>query len=116
MATIESFQARLRMEFQEAIKKVLAEGDLPTPPEGEALFTTIENLALAAGDAASLEFFAQQLPKGVDGPPQCPHCGGAGQHSKERERVLKTRRGLQTPLSEPQCYCPGCRRAFFPSV
>ncbi len=116
MATIESFQARLRAEFQESIKKVIAEGDLPPPVEGEPLFTTIENLALAAGDAASLEWLSQQLPKEVEAPPKCPHCGEVAQYCKERERTLETRRGLQAPLSEPQCYCPGCRRAFFPSV
>jgi hypothetical protein len=116
MATIESLQARLRAEVQESIKKIIAEGNLPAPVEGEPLFTTIENLALAAGDAVSLEWLAQQMPKGVDAPPECPHCGGPGQYSKERERTLETRRGLQAPLSEPECYCPGCRRAFFPSV
>jgi hypothetical protein len=116
MATIESFQSRLRVAFRESLEKVIAEGDLPTPPEGEALFTAIENLALAAGDAASLEWLALQTPKGVEGPPLCPHCGEVGLHDKERERVLETRRGLQAPLSEPQCYCTGCRRSFFPSV
>ena len=29
---------------------------------------------------------------------------------------LQSRRGLDVPLSEQECYCPGCRRAFFPSV
>jgi penicillin-binding protein 1A len=33
-----------------------------------------------------------------------------------RERTVQTRRGLDVPLSEAECYCPGCRRAFFPSV
>jgi hypothetical protein len=29
---------------------------------------------------------------------------------------VQTRRGLEVPLSEQECYCPGCRRAFFPSI
>jgi hypothetical protein len=50
------------------------------------------------------------------GPPHCPHCGFAGQRIKQRDRTVQTRHGLEVPLSEQECYCPGCRRAFFPSV
>ena len=49
MATIEQFQGRLRLAVREALQKVLADGDLPEAEEGEARFTTIETLALAAG-------------------------------------------------------------------
>jgi hypothetical protein len=116
MATIEQFQERLRLAVREALQKVLTEGDLPEAEEGEARFTTIETLALAAGDAISLEVFEQQLAESGMGPPHCPHCGFEGQRSKQRERTVQTRRGLEVPLSEQECYCPGCRRAFFPSV
>ena len=116
MANIEQFQGRLRQAVREALQKVLAEGDLPEPQEGEARFTTIETLALAAGDAVSLEVFEQQLAESGMGPPHCPHCGFEGQRTKKRDRTVKTRRGLDVPLTEQECYCPGCRRAFFPSV
>lgn len=116
MATIEQFQERLRRVVREALQKVLAEGDLPEVEEGEAKFTTIETLALAAGDAVSLEVFEQQLAESGMGPPHCPRCGFAGQRVKQRERTVQTRRGLDVPLHEQECYCPGCRRAFFPSV
>jgi len=116
MATIEQFQERLRRAVREALQKVLADGDLPEAAEGEAGFTTIETLALAAGDAVSLEVFEQQLAEGGMGPPHCPRCGFEGKHIRQRDRTLQTRRGLDVPLSEPECYCPGCRRAFFPSV
>jgi hypothetical protein len=53
MATMEQFQERLRRAVREALQNVLAEGDLPETQEGEARFTTIETLALAAGDAIS---------------------------------------------------------------
>jgi hypothetical protein len=115
MATSEQFQERLRRAVREAVQKCLAEGDLPTVPEGEAGFTTIERLALLAGDAVSLEVFEQQLAESGMGPPHCPHCGFEGKRIKQRERRVQTRRGLEVPLSEPECYCPGCRRAFFPS-
>ena len=109
MATIEQFQGRLRLAVREALKKVLAEGGLPEGEAGEAKFTTIETLA-------SLEVFEQQLAESGMGPPHCPRCGFEGKHIKQHDRSLQTRRGLDVPLSEPECYCPGCRRAFFPSV
>jgi hypothetical protein len=116
MATIEQFQERLRRAVREALQKVLAEGDLPEGGEGEARFITIETLALAAGDAISLEVFEQQLAESGMGPPHCPHCGFEGQRIKQRDRTVQTRRGLEVPLREQECYCPGCRRAFFPAV
>jgi hypothetical protein len=116
MATIEQFQERVRRAVREAVGRCLAEGDLPEAPEGEARFTTIETLALAAGDAVSLEVFELQLAESGMGPPHCPHCGFEGNRIKQRQRTVQTRRGLEVPLEEPECYCPGCRRAFFPSL
>ena len=116
MATTAQFQERLRRAVREAVQKVLAEGDLPEAADGEARFTTIETLALAAGDAVSLEVFEQQLAESGMGPRHCPRCGFEGRRVKPRERRLQTRRGLDVPLSESECYCPGCRRAFFPSL
>ncbi|RPI60237.1 MAG: hypothetical protein EHM48_07560 [Planctomycetaceae bacterium] len=116
MATIAQFQERLRLAVRDALQKVLAEGDLPETQEGESRFTTIETLALAAGDAVSLEVFENQLAESGLGPPHCPRCGFEGQRVRQRERTLQTRRGLDVPLREQECYCPGCRRAFFPSV
>jgi hypothetical protein len=116
MASIEQFQERLRRAVREAVQECLAEGALPEAQEGEARFTTIETLALAAGDAVSLEVFEQQLAESGMGPPHCPRCGFEGKRIKQRERRLQSRRGLDVPLSEQECYCPGCRRAFFPSV
>ena len=116
MATIQQFQERLRQAVRETLQKCLAEGDLPEAQQGEARFTTIEALALAAGDAVSLEVFEQQLAENGMGPPHCPQCGFEGRRIKQRKRSVQTRRGLKVPLSEQECYCPGCRRAFFPSV
>jgi hypothetical protein len=116
MATVEQFQERVRRAVREAMQKCLAEGELPEAQEGEAQFTTIEALALAAGDAVSLEVFEQQLAESGMGPSHCPRCGFEGQRVRQRERRLQTRRGLEVPLREQECYCPGCRRAFFPSL
>jgi hypothetical protein len=116
MATTEQFQERLRQAVREAVRKCLAEGALPEAQAGEARFTTIETLALAAGDAVSLEVFEQQLAESGMGPPHCPRCGCEGNRIKQRERTVQTRRGLEVPLREQECYCPGCRRAFFPAL
>lgn len=86
MATIGQFQERVRRAVREAVQKCLAEGDLPEAQEGEARFTTIEALALAAGDAVSLEVFERQLAENGLGPPHCPHCGFEGRRIKQRER------------------------------
>jgi hypothetical protein len=115
MATIEQFQERLRQAVRAAVRKVLAEGELPEGEPGEALFTRIETLALSAGDAVSLEVFEQQLAECGLGNPHCPHCGFEGQRVKEGDRTIQTRRGLDVPLQEQEYYCPGCRRSFFPS-
>jgi hypothetical protein len=116
MATFEQFRNRLREAIRGAVQQVLAQGDLPEAEEGEARFTTIETLALAAGDAVSLEVFEQQLAECGLGPAHCPGCGFEGQRVKQRQRTLQTRRGLEVPLSEQEWYCPGCRRSFFPAV
>jgi hypothetical protein len=116
MATIQEFQENLRRAIRKAVQDTLAAGDLPVGQEGEARFTTIETLALAAGDAVSLEVFEQQLAECGLGPPHCPRCGFEVKPGKHRERALQTRRGLEVPLRESECYCPGCRRAFFPAV
>lgn len=120
MANKTAFQARFRAAMRDAmrdaVRKFLAEEELPEGQEGEALFTVIEDLAYAAGDAVSLEVFQQQLEQLPPQPPTCPECGSEGKRGKQRERSLATRRGLNVPLAEQECYCPGCRRAFFPDA
>jgi hypothetical protein len=116
MATNEEFQRRLREAVRKAVSEALAAGDLPEGESDDALFTKIESLALLAGDAVSLEVFEQRLSEGTSEGAVCPVCGGTGCRAKQRERTIQTRRGLDVPLTEQECYCARCRRAFFPSV
>ncbi len=60
MASKTAFQAR----FREAVREFLAAEELPESAAGEALFTVIEELALDAGDAVSLEVF-DRSPRGA---------------------------------------------------
>lgn len=115
MATTKEFQDRLRNAVREALKRVLAEGDLPDGESGEALFTQFESLALIAGDAVSLEVIEQQLEQSDLGNTQCPDCGAEGKRVKRKSRTIQTRRGLDVPFEEQECYCTGCRRSFFPT-
>jgi hypothetical protein len=116
MANKAAFQARFREAMRDAVRKFLVEEELPEPAAGEALFTVIEDLALDAGDAVSLEVFEQRLAQLPPEPAACPHCGADGQRVRQRDRTLTTRRGLDVPLAEQECYCRRCRRAFFPSL
>jgi hypothetical protein len=115
MAISSPLQERIREAVRETVRKYLAEEELPASAD-EALFTQFETVALAAGDAVSEEVFAQQLSVAQPEQPPCPHCGRPCQVARHRERQVQTRRGLTVSLQEPECYCPACRRAFFPSV
>ena len=87
MASMQEFQARLRAAVRETVKKVVAEGALPEGADGASLFTVLEDLALAAGDAVSLEVFEQNLAllaAGEQPADCCPQCGGIGQQVKKR--------------------------------
>ena len=44
----------------------------------------------------------------------CPQCGKLCTVGSE-ERPLRAKGGV-VPLREPKCYCPTCRRDFFPSA
>jgi len=78
MAMIERLQGRIWLAVRVAVQKVLAEGDSPLAEEGVARFTTIETLALAAGDAVTLEVFEQQVAECGVGDPHSPRYGFAG--------------------------------------
>jgi hypothetical protein len=77
----------------------------------------IENSMCEIGDAVAREYatlqLAKRMPQSV--PPPCPTCGHASESRGQHERSLLTRRG-EVPISEAKCYCPKCRRNFFPSV
>jgi len=75
----------------------------------------IESQAVEIGDAMStalLEHRAADLPTS-EGESTCPKCGKLGRYQGQRQRELIGRRG-PAAISEPEYYCPACRRAFFP--
>ena len=74
MANKTAFQARFREAMRGAVRKFLEEEELPDAAEGEALFTVIEDLALNAGDAVSLEVFQNAAVHAVEGSNRVIHC------------------------------------------
>lgn len=75
----------------------------------------IETQAVEIGDAVSIELLRQKAKDhaAADAPSTCPKCGKLGRYRGQRDRELISRRGPVT-ITEPEYFCPACRRAFFP--
>jgi hypothetical protein len=83
--------------------------------EGDCWLDAVENRAAAIGDALTAAVIAQQAAKRPlpEQESTCPECGQTGRYRGDRERELLSRRGPVT-LTEPEYFCPCCRKAFFP--
>ena len=112
-----AFTKRSQSRLVELARDVLAEEELlaAAGSGGQSLFAALEDAAVKVGDAFTREVLKQQLAAQPQADCHCPTCGEAGLRKKERQRSIQTRRGL-VDVTEVECYCPGCRRAFFPSV
>lgn len=81
---------------------------------GVCWLDAIENQAIDISDTLHIELVKK---KSVECPIQyestCPQCSKLGQYQGNRERKLLTRRG-PADIAEPEYYCPGCRKSFFP--
>jgi hypothetical protein len=80
-----------------------------------SMLDAIESRAVEIGDAVARELVKQKL---SDRPVEeneaiCAKCGQLGRYQGARDRPLVTRRGPMT-ISEPEYFCPCCRKAFFP--
>jgi len=108
---------KLRARLAAVVREFLAEeGLLASPgPGAPSRFAAWEDAAVEVGDALTREVLQQQLATPSEADCHCPTCGAAGLRKKERQRSIQTRRG-PLDVTEVECYCPGCRRAFFPSV
>ena len=112
MATTQEMKERIA-----AFARELAE-ELGDVDDSDALswLDAIETQAVEIGDAISVELLRQ---KSADRPAcneesTCPKCGKLGRYQGRRERELVGRRG-PTIISEPEYFCPCCRKAFFPA-
>ena len=111
MATTERIRERVAAFARELAEEL---GDLN---EDEALswLDAIETQAVEIGDAVSVELLRckSESQPAVEEQPTCPKCGKLGRYEGQRDRELISRRGPVT-ITEPEYYCPACRRAFFP--
>lgn len=81
---------------------------------GVCWLDALESQAVEIGDAVHAELVKQQsINRPAAAESRCPECGKRGQYKGQRERELTGRRGPLS-ISEPEYYCPSCRRAFFP--
>jgi hypothetical protein len=80
-------------------------------------FAQMEEVASAAAQGlieGALEASTMQQGQLLGEKQPCPHCGKLCTVSSE-ERPLHAKGG-SVLLREPKCYCPTCRRDFFPST
>jgi hypothetical protein len=84
-------------------------------------FTQIEDRALELGrqlETLAIQHCIQRRARAVqtDSAPHCPKCREAVPRSKDLpvERRVLTRSG-SVSLARAKCYCPSCRKTFFPS-
>jgi hypothetical protein len=80
-------------------------------------FAQMEEVASAAARGlteGALETAAAQQGQLLGAKQPCPHCGKLCTVGAQ-ERPLRVKGGI-VALCEPKCYCPTCRRDFFPSA
>lgn len=111
MATTQEINERI-VAFARELAEEMGEVD-----DSEALswLDAIETQAVEIGDAVSVELVRR---RSTDRPTcqqesTCPKCDQPGRYRGQRERELVGRRGPVT-ISEPEYFCPCCRKAFFP--
>lgn len=112
--------AELRHLIQGVAKNFVDRVYGPQGPQWGTRFSDIEELAVQIGQAVSQQMLDQALQRQADEAvpatdQRCPSCGGAMQSREPEPRIVTTRAG-DAAWQEPQSHCPGCRRAFFPSV
>jgi hypothetical protein len=110
MATTDELQTRIAA-FARELAAEFGEVD-----DSEALswLDAIETRAVEIGDAVHAELVQQvSASRPAEGESICPQCGQLGQYKGKRRRELISRRG-PVAISEPEYFCPCCRKAFFP--
>jgi hypothetical protein len=86
-------------------------------PGLEVDLSQMEDVAVAAAaglTAGALEEATAQQGRLLGAEQPCPDCGRRGGVAAEARPVIV--RGGAFEHQEPKCYCPACRRAFFPSA
>jgi hypothetical protein len=107
---------RLRRRLDEMAEQLREEfGDIPLGEHG-CLLEAVEDWAVGVGDQLARQMMTKQIaPQDVAAEEShCPGCCQMGRWKGQRKRRVETRRG-PIQVSEPEYYCPRCRRSFFPA-
>jgi hypothetical protein len=112
MQTTDVMRQRIR-EFSRQLQEEF--GPLATG-EHACLLEAAEEWGVQLGDELARAVTEQELPATVDPTEEaaCPQCQRLARWKGQRKRRIETRRGA-IHVSEPEYYCPRCRRSFFPS-
>ncbi|HEY7616453.1 MAG TPA: hypothetical protein VH744_06590 [Terriglobales bacterium] len=112
MATTTNWIGERIAAFARELSEELGEVD---ESRGVCWLDALENQAVEIGDAVHAELVKQRsISRPVEEEAVCPTCGKLCQYKGLRERGMAGRRG-PLAISEPEYYCPTCRRAFFPA-
>jgi hypothetical protein len=105
----------IRERIEELARQLVEEMGEVKEEDGDCWLDAIENRAIEIGDALTAALVQQRSQdRPVSDEATCPACGRLGRYRGSRQRDLISRRG-PICLAEPEYYCPGCRKAFFPS-
>jgi hypothetical protein len=111
MATTDELKQRIAA-FARELAAEMGEVD-----DSEALswLDAIESQAIEISDAVHRELVEQRAVPSAAAAEEstCPECGKQGRYRGQRKRELIGRRG-PIHLTEPEYFCPCCRKAFFP--
>lgn len=112
MVTSDQIRERIEIFARELSEEI---GDVDESM-GVCWFDAIENQAIEISDALNAEIVKRKSSnrQAAEEESACSQCGKRGQYKGTRERELLTRRGPVT-ITEPEYYCPCCRKAFFPA-
>ena len=111
METSDLMRQRMR-EFWRQLREEF--GPLATG-EHACLLEAAEDWGVQLGDELARVATEQELSAAAASPEEatCPQCQRLARWKGHRKRRVETRRGA-IHVSEPQYYCPRCRRSFFP--
>lgn len=84
--------------------------------DGECLMSQVEDFAAEIGDTVAARLMERELSsRNSESDRICPCCQKPGHLKRRRKRLVQTKRGT-IELVEPEYYCGGCRKSFFPDV
>lgn len=109
---------RMRRKVQEIAKRLLAEEK--NAFRRATTLRDIEDLTAEIGDELTRQLANSDLSERAEevreqGVGRCPDCEREFPIEKDPEPILLEGPRGEIEYLEPRCYCPSCRRTFFPS-